>query len=430
MAVTAMNDPLPNTYRSGEAASITREDLAPLIYEVDSAETPVVTALRQVEATNVLVQWAIKQLNKADDNAQKEGFRYAAQPTRTKPRLTNICQILARGGTVSGSVRGSDTLDGDQYLEEMLDAGRECRRDLEYIITRDFVAVDGDPRHMAGIPGYLLNGSVGAGGDFPTGNGSDAHTPGADRDLSLDLVADALEQAYDAGGAPDMGIVSPGQKRAFSRLAAGGASNPIAAQNIVQATSPMPITIVGAVDVYLSDFGRLELAPDRFAPKDQMLILDQDYLELAPLDGRNMEQQDYAKTGDATDGAIVFEGCVRVTGPDACAAIWDLNIPPLSNSAAAEARRQTRYATPPGGMGMMAMQSSLANTQSESRLVTDNSSGRQAMTGEFPGVTRSAQADEERVSAQSAGSGAAESGESSEGAASSASGTSSAKKKS
>jgi hypothetical protein len=45
---------------------------------------------------------------------------------------------------------------------------------------------------------------------------------------------------------------------------------------------------------------------------------------MAPLNGRDFVQQDYAVTGDNSQGAVVFEGCIRVTAPKAHATIFDL----------------------------------------------------------------------------------------------------------
>jgi hypothetical protein len=79
------------------------------------------------------------------------------------------------------------------------------------------------------------------------------------------------------------------------------------------------------VDVYRTNFGTIELAPDRFCPLHQILLVSTDYVELAPLPERDIIQQDYAQTGDNSQGGVVFEGCIRPTAPKAHATIFDLN---------------------------------------------------------------------------------------------------------
>jgi hypothetical protein len=122
-----------------------------------------------------------------------------------------------------------------------------------------------------------------------------------------------------------LALMSGQLKRVFSSLAQGGTGNPVVAQNIVMATAPAEVTLVGAVGVYMSDFGRLQLAPDRFMPHNCIEIIDPDYLENAPLSGRDMVQQEYARTGDARDGAMVYEGTLRPTAPKAHVLIGALN---------------------------------------------------------------------------------------------------------
>jgi hypothetical protein len=114
-------------------------------------------------------------------------------------------------------------------------------------------------------------------------------------------------------------------KNYFATLSQGGTNNAIVAQNIVQASPTGEMTIQGAVDVYRTNFGTLQLAPDRFTPAHQMLLVDRDYLELAPLPERDIVQQDYAQTGDNSQGGVVFEGTLRPTAPLSHAWIADLN---------------------------------------------------------------------------------------------------------
>jgi len=81
----------------------------------------------------------------------------------------------------------------------------------------------------------------------------------------------------------------------------------------------------GAVDVYRSNFGELSLIPDRFIPAHVIELVNRNFIELAPLPNRDMIEQEYGKTGDNTQGGIVWEGTLRVTAPKAQATVWDLN---------------------------------------------------------------------------------------------------------
>ena len=330
MAVPPMAAPIANTtFTMATGTGNVLEDLADIIYEVDPWESPMVAACGNQQAEQPMTEWLTQSLGAAADNAQPEGFRYTAMPVLAPTRLNNIAQIMVRAVTVSNTYRVSNTVGGDEFDRQTLIKGKELRRDLEWCVTRASIKANAAapaPRRMSGFQTWVTNGSMGVGGNLPAvGDGTAAPVAGAARALTLDLVSSALEQAYSAGGHPNLALMSPRVKRIFSSLAQGGAGNPIAAQNIVQATSPAPVTIVGTVDIYLSDFGRLNLAPDIFMPPNIIELVDTDYIELAPLPDRDMTLEEYAKVGDAADGAMLFEGSLRVTAPKAHAIVGDID---------------------------------------------------------------------------------------------------------
>jgi hypothetical protein len=159
---------------------------------------------------------------------------------------------------------------------------------------------------------------------MPVGDGPNAGTAGTLRDLTLPILNSAMQQAWNAGGKPNLAIMSGNVKMYFATLATA-VSAPVTVENIYNTSPRGEITVVGAVDVYRSDFGVLQLAPDRFCPAHQVLLLTTEYLDLSPLTGRNMADERYATTGDNAQGGVVFEGCVTVEAPKAQACIFDLN---------------------------------------------------------------------------------------------------------
>ena len=70
---------------------------------------------------------------------------------------------------------------------------------------------------------------------------------------------------------------------------------------------------------------RMQLAPDRFCPLHQILLVSPDYVEIAPLPERDMIQQDYAVTATTSRVAWCSKVCIRPTAPKAHATIFDLN---------------------------------------------------------------------------------------------------------
>lgn len=324
MALPTMSPAPPNTYIESTAPNV-REDLADIIYRIDPEETPLVSASARVGAEQTLTEWLVQELNTAANVPQPEGFTAAISPSKPPARMNNVCQILARTVGVSDTLRVVNTVGEDEFNRQAVLRGIELRRDLELTITGATVKTIADPRQLSGFQTWITNGVFGAGGAFPVGDGSNAGTRGTKQDLTLAMFDTAMQMAWDRGGKPEIAIMSSNIKKWFSTMSQGGAGNNIAAQNIVQATQPSPVTLVGAVDVYLSDFGHVQLAPDRFMPPNVVELVSPSFMELAPLPQRDFIQQDYAKTGDNTQGGVVWEGTLRPTAPKAHACIWDLN---------------------------------------------------------------------------------------------------------
>ena len=101
---------------------------------------------------------------------------------------------------------------------------------------------------------------------MPVGDGSNAGTAGTLRDLTLAMVDSATQQCWQAGGKPSLGIMSGNVKAYFATLSQGGTGNAVVAQNIQNVTSAESVTIMGAVDVYRTNFGTIQLFPDQFGP--------------------------------------------------------------------------------------------------------------------------------------------------------------------
>src|SRR5579864_612739 len=325
MALPAMSAAPANTYIETTAPNVL-EDLADVIYLIEKDSTPLVTALGRKGANQVLTEWLFQKLNPAANVPQPEGFTAAISAAKKPSRLNNVCQILARTVGVSDTLRSVDQVGEEEYTRQLMLRGLELRRDVELTLSGETIKTIADPRQLSGIQTWCNNGSVGAGaGVLPLGDGTNGHTPGTPRDLTLNIIEDAVEQAWLDGGSPSMGIMSSSIKRWFSLMAQGGANNPVVQQQVLQATQPNPITINGAVAVFATDFGPINLTPDRYVPGHVLIMISPDYAELTVLPGRDMIEESYAKTGDNTQGGIVWEGTLRVTAPEAHCCVWDLN---------------------------------------------------------------------------------------------------------
>ena len=155
----------------------------------------------------------------------------------------------------------------------------------------------------------------------PTGDGSDvSDKAGTNAALTLAKIDDAMKQAYTDGGQPDILVVSPANKVAFSDLSSGSV-----ATNQLTMTAPREAAIIGSVSLYLTDFGTLSVTIDRQMPNDTVFLMDSDYYAVGHLPNRMFSVSDVAPTGDATKFSIVSEWTYITKAPKAHAMVTDLS---------------------------------------------------------------------------------------------------------
>lgn len=311
-----------------------REDLSDVISRIDPDETPVLTALKKSTKNAILFDWQVQELATAAANAQGEGDTINSYNHTPTTRLQNQHQIAYKAFSVSDSMDAVDTAGRQrESAYQALLKGIELRRDIEFVLTNDQAKSTSGNRTAGTLSSFIANTSVGAtatatsggfdadGSNLPVG-GSPLNF-GTARDLSVSLIEDMMQAAYEDGGNPSLMVMAPFQKRQFSEatITSQGTST---VTNQVNMTAPKAATSVGAVSVYLSDFGQLETVVDRHMPNERVYLLDPEYAEYTTLPGRNFVKQDLAKEGDSTRGYVLSEFSLAVTAPRAHAAIYAL----------------------------------------------------------------------------------------------------------
>jgi hypothetical protein len=83
-----------------------------------------------------------------------------------------------------------------------------------------------------------------------------------------------------------------------------------------------PSTIIGAADVYVSDFGQLSIVPNRFQRNRDGWVLDFEYVSVDYL--RPFKTKELAKTGDAQKRMLIAEYMLRVKNEAALGLAADL----------------------------------------------------------------------------------------------------------
>jgi hypothetical protein len=160
------------------------------------------------------------------------------------------------------------------------------------------------------------NTSFGTSGVDPTTAGTSTRTDGTTRTFTEDILKEIVREAYISGGNPKVCYVSPIGKQKLSTFAG------IAAQRY-QAPADMPTTIIGAADVYMSDFGSISVVPDRFMRTRDAIVVDPEYAALAYL--RPFQTNDLAKTGDSEKTQLLAELTLEMRNEAAHGIAADLN---------------------------------------------------------------------------------------------------------
>ena len=299
-----------------------REDLIDVIYDISPTETPIMSTLARTEATAVFHEWQSDSLAAATSaNAAVEGADATSATISPTTRLGNYTQIVQKTIQVSGTLEAVNKAGRrSEKAYQLAKAASELKRDMETIITanqgRD-AGSSSSARKLGAILSWLkTNTSKGTSGTDPTTIGVSTRSDGATRTFTEQLLKDEVAAAFDSGGNPTMLVVGSGLKQKVSSFAG------IAAQRYM-APGDQPTTIIGAADVYMSDFGTLSVTPDRFMRTRDALLIDPEYAALAYL--RPFATTELAKAGDSDKTQLLCEFTLEMRNEAAHAIVADLN---------------------------------------------------------------------------------------------------------
>jgi len=302
-----------------------REDLEDVIYRVAPEETPFISNIGSVKATGTYHEWQTESLATPNAaNAQLEGDDIA---TLDAPNLTtrvgNYCQIVRKTGGVSRTeeiVRKAGRT-SEMNRQKTL-KGIEAKRDLEMAAIGNYAsnAESGSTaRRLGGALAWLTSnvsrGSGGASGGFASGIVS-AATNGTQRGLTESLLKTVLSSAFANGGHPRQAYMGPTDKQVFSGFTG------IAAMRKDVNGDEMG-TIIGAADVYVSDFGSLALIPHPYGLSRDCLLVDPEMMAIGTLDGWKSEP--LAKSGDSEKFLLTAEKTLVVKNQKAHGVVSDIN---------------------------------------------------------------------------------------------------------
>jgi len=315
-----------------------REDLEDVIYSISPTETPFLTMAARTTAKATLHEWQTDALAAAAANKQVEGDDPAANSGTSTPtsRLGMYCQISAKYAVVTDTQQAVDKAGrGSEMSYQIAKRLGELKRDIELALTQNQGSSTGSAtvaRSSAGLEAWLTNpsgasmvGNSTSMASGQTGNTTPGWTSGgqilAPTDatttsaFNVTALKGVIANCWTAGGNPGIIMCGGAQKQVISGFTG------IATLYREAGTTSKGTAIIGAADIYVSDFGEHRVIPNRFQRNRTIFVLDMDYWSVAYL--RKVRQIEIARTGASLRRFIDCEFCLVAKNPQSSGKISD-----------------------------------------------------------------------------------------------------------
>jgi len=312
-----------NTFTTYSAKGI-REDLSNVITNIAPEETPFQSNIGRETISNTLFEWQTDTLADAAANAQLEGDDVGTFDSVTATvRLTNYAQISRKTIVLSNTEEVVNKAGRRSELAyQIAKRGSELKRDQEFIFLNGGIAVAGNTttaRVTASLGAFVkTNTDKQTNGVDPsyTTLPNSARTDGNVRTFTETILKNVIQKVWTAGGTPKILMCGPVNKQRVSGFSG------IASSRFNIDGGAKPATLIGAVDIYVSDFGNVSVIANRFQRERDAWVIDPDYAKMTVL--RPYQQVELAKTGDAEKRMLLIEYGLKVLAENAHGLAADL----------------------------------------------------------------------------------------------------------
>lgn len=315
------------TYLKYDAKGL-REQLSDKIFQISPEDTPFISSIGRTEAVQTLVEWQTDALRTTvTTNQVLEGNEASYTTPSATARVGNYCQIATDTLKVSGTLDVVNKAGRKKETAYQLSKkGPSLKLDMEANALHNVAGnagAAGTARKMATMGAWLKTNTsfyTTDGGDPTYTSGVPAATRtdgGTLRAFSETILKNVISQMWTEGGKPRVLMTGPFNKAAASAFA-GIATRNFDMSNVKAA----PTAIIGAADVYVSDFGTIRVIPNRNQRERDAWLLDWDMLALATL--RPFQVEEMAKIGDAENHLLLTEYTLQVKQEAGLGAAYDL----------------------------------------------------------------------------------------------------------
>lgn len=305
---------IANTAKTYDLKGI-REDLSDVIYNIAPDDTPFMSNAGRESAKQTFFEWQTDTLAAPDTtNAQLEGDDVqsfdAVVPT---VRIGNYAQISRETLILSDTSEVVDKAGRKSELAyQLANKGKHLKTSMEAILLSNQGAVSGGsttPRKTGSLLAFIKTNVNMSSGATPGANPTYTNVPtgtrtdGTTRPFTEVILKDVIQKGYSAGAHLKTIMVGPAIKQTISGFSG-------IATKTYQQTAAKTAAIIGAADVYVSDFGTLTVVPSRFMRSRDVLFLDWDFVSVSYL--RPFKTVPLAKTGDAEKRMLIVEYGLKV----------------------------------------------------------------------------------------------------------------------
>ena len=295
-----------------------REDLSDVIYSISPTDTPFLSSAAKTKATAVLHEWQTDSLAAAvTNNAVIEGDEATLDASTATTRLSNSTQIMDKTVVITGTQESVDKAGrASELAYQIAKTAKELKRDMEATITGNIAEVTGGSstaRKMGTLGSWVVtNDDLASDGASGAGAGNAAHTDGTQRAFTEAQLKSVIKSVWNAGGDPSMVMVGPFNKQKLSGFTG----------NSTRFDAGADATLYTSVDVYASDFGQLQVVPNRFSRDRDALVLDMDYWSVGFL--RDFTMHELSKSGDSEKRQLLAELTLISRNEGASGGVFDL----------------------------------------------------------------------------------------------------------
>ena len=312
-----------NTFTTFDAKGI-REDLSNIITNIAPEETPFQSNIGRESISNSLFEWQTDTLAAAAANKQIEGDDVSSFDAVTATvRLQNYAQISRKTIVLSATEEVVNKAGRRSELAyQIAKRSSELKRDQEFTMLNGAVAAAGSTsvaRGTASLGAFVkTNVDKASDGTNPsyTTLPNSARTDGTVRTFTETILKNVIQQVWTSGGTPKILMTGPVNKQRVSGFSG------IASSRFNINGGEKPATLIGAVDLYVSDFGTVAVIANRFQRERDAWVLDPEYAKMTVL--RPYQQVELAKTGDAEKRMLLVEWGHKVLAENAHGLAADL----------------------------------------------------------------------------------------------------------